>query len=66
MPKYSIKVKGKTVKFSAENQREAISKAFSISTYYCDLKRLDSRWWLLIYPVGFLLGWFFMNVLMGV
>lgn len=61
MPKYSIKVSGKTVKFSARNQREAISKAFSISPFYSDLKRLDSRWWLLVYVllfvVFFVFGW---------
>ena len=49
MPKYSIKVSGKTVIFKARNQREAISEAFRISTFYSDLKRLDSRWWLLVY-----------------
>lgn len=61
MPKYSIKVSGKTVIFKARNQREAISKAFSISPFYSDLKRLDSRWWLLVYVllavVFFVFGW---------
>ena len=56
MHRYSIKVNGKTVKFRAESQQEARYKAFSINPYYRDLKRLESRWWLLIYPVLFLLG----------
>ena len=61
MPKYSIKVSGKTVIFKARSQREAISEAFSISPFYSDLKRLDSRWWLLVYvflfAVFFVFGW---------
>jgi len=61
MPKYSIKVNGKTVIFKARNQREAVSHAFRLSPYYSDLKRLDSRWWLLVYvllyAVFFVFGW---------
>lgn len=61
MPKYSIKVNGKTVIFKARNQREAICKAYLISPFYSDLKRLDSRWWLLVYVllavVFFVFGW---------
>lgn len=61
MPKYSIKVSGKTIIFKARNQREAISKAFCISPFYSDLKRLDSHWWLLMYVllfvVFFVFGW---------
>lgn len=61
MPKYSIKVSGKTVKFSAQNQREALKTAFNIDSRYSNLKRLDSRWWLLVYvllfAVFFVFGW---------
>jgi hypothetical protein len=61
MPKYIIKVNGKTVIFKARNQREAAKVAFGISSSYSDLKRLDSRWWLLVYVllavVFFVFGW---------
>lgn len=61
MSKYSIKVNGKTVIFSARNQREALKVAFSINSRYSDLKRLESRWWLLVYvllfAVFFVFGW---------
>ena len=61
MPKYSIKVSGKTVIFKARNKRDAISEAFRISPLYSNLKRLDSRWWLLVYAllfaVFFVFGW---------
>lgn len=58
MPKYSVKIAGNAVKFSAKNQREAVSHAFRLSPYYSDLKRLESRWWLLGYVVLILLGLF--------
>lgn len=58
MARYSIKVSGTTVVFKASSQREAARKAYLISPFYSDLKRLNSRWWLLIYPCLFLLGWY--------
>lgn len=61
MPKYSIKVSGKTIKFSAKNQRDALKVAFNINSRYSDLKRSDSHWWLLVYVllfvVFFVFGW---------
>lgn len=59
MPKYSIKVNGKTVIFGAKNQREALKVAFNISSRYSDLKRLESRWWLLVYVLVFVVGYLF-------
>lgn len=56
MPRYSVKADGLTVIFKAVSQREATCKAYLISPFYSDLKRLNSRWWLLIYPCLFLLG----------
>ena len=58
MPRYSVKANGLTVIFEAVSQSEAICKAYLISPFYSDLKRLESRWWLLVYPVLFLLGWY--------
>ena len=58
MPRYSVKADGLTVIFKAVSQREAICKAYLISPFYSDLKRLESRWWLLVYPVLFLFGWY--------
>lgn len=58
MPRYSIKVDGQAVIFKAASQREAICKAYLISPFYSDLKRLDSRWWLLVYPAVFLFGYY--------
>ena len=58
MPRYSIKVDGQTVIFKAVSQREAIRKAYLISTFYSDLKRLESRWWLFVYPAVFLFGYY--------
>jgi len=63
MPRYSIKVDGQTVIFKAVSQRESLSKANLISPFYSDLKRLESRWWLLVYPVLFLLGWYGVSLL---
>jgi len=63
MPRYSIKVDGKTVIFKAKSQREAICKAYLISPFYSDLRRLESSWWLLVYPVLFLLGWYGVSLL---
>ena len=63
MPRYSVKVDGQTVIFKAVSQREALSKACLISPFYSDLKRLESRWWLLVYPVLFLLGWYGVSLL---
>jgi len=63
MPRYSAKVDGQTVIFKAVSQREALSKVHLISPLYSDLKRLESRWWLLIYPVLFLLGWYGVSLL---
>jgi len=63
MPRYSIKVDGQTVIFKAVSQREAICKAYLISPFYSDLKRLESRWWLLVYPVLFLFGWYGVSLL---
>ena len=63
MPRYSVKVDGQTVIFKAVSQREALSKAHLISPFYSDLKRLESRWWLLIYPVLFLFGWYGVGLL---
>ena len=58
MPRCSVKVDGQTVIFKAVSKREAICKAYLISPFYSDLKRLESRWWLLVYPVVFLLGYY--------
>jgi len=58
MPRYSVKVDCQTVIFKAASQREALCKAYLISPFYSDLKRLESRWWLLIYPFLFLFGWY--------
>ena len=63
MPRYSVKVDGQTVIFKAVSQREALCKAYLISPFYSDLKRLESRWWRLIYPVLFLLGWYGVSLL---
>ena len=63
MPRYSIKVDGQAVIFKAKSQREALSKAYLISPFYSELKRLESRWWLLVYPVLFLLGWYGVSLL---
>jgi len=63
MPRYSVKVDGQTVIFKAASQREALSRAYLISPFYSDLKRLESRWWLLVYPVLFLLGWYGVSLL---
>jgi hypothetical protein len=56
MNNYTIKVRGKIVKFKAENDTAAKIRALRISPYYSDLKRSESRWWLLVYVVLFLLG----------
>ena len=58
MPRYSVRVDGKAVIFKAVSQREAIYKAYFISPFYSDLKRLESRLWILVYPVVFLLGYY--------
>tara|TARA_R110002049_G_scaffold297332_1_gene486203 strand:+ start:951 stop:1142 length:192 start_codon:yes stop_codon:yes gene_type:complete len=63
MPRYSVKADGLKVIFKAKSQREAICKAYLISPLYSDLKRLESRWWLLVYPVLFLLGWYGVSLL---
>ena len=63
MPRYSVKVDGQTVIFKAASHREALCKAYLISPLYSYLKRLESRWWLLIYPVLFLLGWYGVSLL---
>jgi len=60
---YSVKVDGQAVIFKAASQREALSKAHLISPFYSDLKRLESRWWLLVYPVLFLLGLYGVSLL---
>ena len=59
MPRYNIKADGKTLVFRARNDREARLKAFRISKSYTNFKRLESRWWLLIYPVLFAVGYLF-------
>lgn len=58
MPRYSVNIAGNVVKFSAQNQREAVYHAFRLSPYYSDLKRLESRWWLLGYVMLILLSLF--------
>ena len=58
MPRYSVKADGLKVIFKAKSQREAIREAHLISPFYSDLKCLESRWWLLVYPVLFLLGYY--------
>jgi len=63
MARYSVKVDGKTVIFKAVSQREALSKAYLISPFYSDLNRLESRWWLLVYPALVLLGWYWVSLL---
>ena len=60
MPRYSVNINGNVVKFSAESQREAVSIAFRLSPYYSNLKRLESRWWLLGYVLVFVVGYLFM------
>ena len=56
MPKYSIKANGNIIKFRSVCDSEARLKAFRMNPYYSNFKRLESRWWLLVYPVLFLLG----------
>lgn len=63
MPKYSIKADSKTIAFRARNNREARLKAFRISKSYTNFKRLESRWWLLIYPLMFVVGYLFVGEL---
>lgn len=65
MHRYSVDVGGKTIRFRAKSQREAVSIAFGISKRYSDLKRLESRWWLLIFPLVFVVGYLFMLKLGG-
>ena len=63
MARYSVKADCLTVIFKAKSQREAICKAYLISPFYSGLKRLESRCWLLVYPVLFLLGWYGVSLL---
>ena len=63
MPRYSVKVDGQPVIFKAVSKREAIKNAHLISPFYSDLKLLESLWWLLVYPVLFLLGWYGVSLL---
>ncbi|QDP46624.1 MAG: hypothetical protein Tp1137MES00d2C23059491_43 [Prokaryotic dsDNA virus sp.] len=63
MPRYSVNIAGNVVKLNANSEQEAKLKAFRLSPYYSDLKRLESRWWLLVYPVLFLLGWYGVSLL---
>ena len=58
MKRYSIKVDGKLIIFSAESQRDALLRAYLISPFYSDLKPLISRWWYLIHLVAFGLGFY--------
>lgn len=65
MPRYNIKVNSKTIVFRARSDREARLKAFRISKSYTNFKRLESRWWLLIYPLMFVVGYLFVGELGG-
>lgn len=62
MPKYTVKVRGEVVKFRARNDADAKLQAFRINPFYSDLKRLESRWWLLVYVLVFLLCWYGFDV----
>ena len=56
MPRYSIKANGKTVVFRASNKYEARRVAFRMDRCYSNFKRLESRWWLMVFPGLFVLG----------
>lgn len=58
MARYSINTKDGVLIFTANNQKDALAKAYLLNTFYSELKKLPSRLWLLIYPALFALGVF--------